>query len=807
MNITVQQGGVVAPDTVAFANLEDDDAQPTLAANAVTVDEGNAGSKTVQVPVTLSAQSGKIVTVDYATADLTAMQPLDYSPAAGRVTFAPGETTKTIPVTVHGDAEIELSETLLVNLVAPANVTLLSTSVGITLANDDSLVPAPPPPPVLPVAPTADLALTMTGPAQSAVDRAVTFDVSVRNNGPNTATGVVVTDSLPSGMQAVSANVGQVACATSPSIRCSVGTLASGGTATLTIVATTLEPGVHTHTATVSGNEADPAAANNSASATTRVPVPVSRDPQRTDGCTQRGTPGDDVLRGGAGVDVLCGMGGNDILIGFGGNDRLLGGSGNDRLLGGAGNDVLKGVNGKDELLGGAGDDRLDGGRGSDTLAGERGADHLNGGYGNDFLIGGRGIDRVLGGPGKDRMRRDTQDKALGGPGADQCLTTGIVTACPYGPGSSGPRSQSSCRRPVPDRYRTRKPRRPASRSFVPSATARRETTGRSTSSSRGWATSTTPCSTRPAEQARRTRRRARTSIWVGRSRISSRTTAPNVREPGTGRFDLLTAPDQISIGSQIDTTNGRVQLTSARAGGVLETSQFYEGLFTILQDSVTALPELRLDGGDFSCLEGSFSWQAIKKPVRRVWGSGKGKYRTRGRYSSATVRGTEWRTEDRCDGTLTTVVEGTVTVRDFVRQADVTLQAGQSYLAEPLARGVSSAGCTLIGTPGKDTLRGTSKSDVLCGMGGNDVLLGMGGDDRLYGGAGNDWLDGGVGNDLLNGGDGRDRLDGNVGRDHLIGGPGRDFMISRDGRRGNDRISGGAGIDRCRTDHVRICP
>ncbi len=279
------------------------------------------------------------------------------------------------------------------------------------------------------------------------------------------------------------------------------------------------------------------------------------------------------------------------------------------------------------------------------------------------------------------------------------------------------------------------------------------------------------------------------------------------VREPGTGRFVPLTAPDQLSIGSQIDTTNGRVQLTSARAGGVLETSQFYEGLFTLLQDGVAALPEIRLDGGDFSCLEGSFAWQATKKPIRRVWGSGKGKYRTRGRYSSATVRGTEWRTEDRCDGTLTTVVEGTVTVRDFVRQADVTLRAGQSYLAEPLARGVSSAGCTLIGTPGKDTLRGTPKADVLCGLGGNDVLLGMGGADRLYGGAGNDWLDGGRGNDLLNGGDGRDRLDGNVGRDHLIGGPGRDFMISRDGLRGNDRVTGGAGIDRCRTDLVRICP
>jgi hypothetical protein len=279
------------------------------------------------------------------------------------------------------------------------------------------------------------------------------------------------------------------------------------------------------------------------------------------------------------------------------------------------------------------------------------------------------------------------------------------------------------------------------------------------------------------------------------------------VREPGSDRFVELTATDQLPVGTQVDTTNGRIQLTAARAGGLLETSQFYEGLFTFTQDGVTALPELRLDGGDFSCLEGSFAWQVVKKPVRRVWGSGKGKYRTRGRYSSATVRGTRWKTEDRCDGTLTTVEEGIVAVRDFARQADVVLRPGQSYLAAPLSRGVSSAGCTLIGTSGNDTLRGTPKHDVLCGLGGNDILLGLGGNDRLYGGAGNDWLDGGLGNDLLNGGAGKDRLDGGLGRDHLIGGEGRDFMISRDGWRGNDRVVGGAGVDRCRTDHVRICP
>ena len=66
----------------------------------------------------------------------------------------------------------------------------------------------------------------------------------------------------------------------------------------------------------------------------------------------------------------------------------------------------------------------------------------------------------------------------------------------------------------------------------------------------------------------------------------------------------------------------------------------------------------------------------------RKLWGSGKGKFRTSGKYSSATVRGTIWLVEDRCDGTLTKVTRGTVQVRDLRRKKTVTVRAGHSYLA-----------------------------------------------------------------------------------------------------------------------------
>jgi hypothetical protein len=60
------------------------------------------------------------------------------------------------------------------------------------------------------------------------------------------------------------------------------------------------------------------------------------------------------------------------------------------------------------------------------------------------------------------------------------------------------------------------------------------------------------------------------------------------------------------------------------------------------------------------------------------------GKFTTKGQYSAATVRGTVWSVTNQCDGTLTKVQRGVVSVRDFVRRKTITLFTGQSYLARP---------------------------------------------------------------------------------------------------------------------------
>jgi hypothetical protein len=59
------------------------------------------------------------------------------------------------------------------------------------------------------------------------------------------------------------------------------------------------------------------------------------------------------------------------------------------------------------------------------------------------------------------------------------------------------------------------------------------------------------------------------------------------------------------------------------------------------------------------------------------------GKFRSKGRYAAATTRGTAWSMADRCDGTLTSVSQGAVTVNDLVRHKNVIVRAGHSYLAK----------------------------------------------------------------------------------------------------------------------------
>lgn len=164
------------------------------------------------------------------------------------------------------------------------------------------------------------------------------------------------------------------------------------------------------------------------------------------------------------------------------------------------------------------------------------------------------------------------------------------------------------------------------------------------------------------------------------------------VRLPGSSRFVPITDAEQVPVGTVVDVSKGRVELTSTKdLRGGTQRAEFYLGMFQIGQKKTKKpVTDLALFGGNFKgCGKparggASRAKAAAKKNrvVRRLWGSGKGQFRTRGRYAAAALRGTDWETADRCDGTLVRVTKGRVAVTDLVRRRTVIVRAGRQYFA-----------------------------------------------------------------------------------------------------------------------------
>jgi uncharacterized repeat protein (TIGR01451 family) len=123
------------------------------------------------------------------------------------------------------------------------------------------------------VNPAADLAVTKTdNPDPVVVGQSLTYTVVVVNNGPSQATGVTLTDTLPAGPAFVSATSTQGSCAQAAgTVTCTIGTMNSGATVTVTIVITPAAAGNLSNTASVTSGVSDPTAGNNSATAATTV--------------------------------------------------------------------------------------------------------------------------------------------------------------------------------------------------------------------------------------------------------------------------------------------------------------------------------------------------------------------------------------------------------------------------------------------------------------------------------------------------------------------------------------------------------
>src|SRR5439155_1607992 len=126
--------------------IPDDDQPPSIVPGQASIVEGNTGTELLQIPVSLSAPSGQTVTASWKTLNDTAVAPGDFTAASGTVTFAPGQTTKTVAVTIQGDTLDEQNERLLVSFTNPVNATIggfYGLGFG-TIINDD------PPPKTVP---------------------------------------------------------------------------------------------------------------------------------------------------------------------------------------------------------------------------------------------------------------------------------------------------------------------------------------------------------------------------------------------------------------------------------------------------------------------------------------------------------------------------------------------------------------------------------------------------------------------------------------------------------------------------------
>jgi hypothetical protein len=184
-----------------------------------------------------------------------------------------------------------------------------------------------------------------------------------------------------------------------------------------------------------------------------------------------------------------------------------------------------------------------------------------------------------------------------------------------------------------------------------------------------------------------------------GTVRVGIKTGAASVAARGRASqkgltFVPLQEARQVPLGSFLDTRKGTVALQSSTASaGKTYLGNFSAGLFQVLQSrkkKAKGLTNLVLKGGRYSSCKatktqtGKGAHAALsRKALRRLRAKAKGRFRTRGRYSAATVRGTKWAVTDRCDGTLTKVTRGKVAVRDFRRKKTIVLTKGKSYLAK----------------------------------------------------------------------------------------------------------------------------
>jgi Ca2+-binding RTX toxin-like protein len=415
-NLLTGTGYTVGTSNSSTITIADNDPQPQISINDVTLTEGDSGTKTFNFAVTLSNPSSQTITVAYQTSNVSAVAGTDYITQTGTITFNPGEISKTVGVIVNGDTLVENNETFKVNLSTPVNATIADGEGIATINNDDV--------PTL----TVNNLTVVEGVDNNAI---MNFTLSTPSN-----LAVSVNYSTTAGTATANSDYTPVSGTL---------TIAAGATtATLSIPIVndnfnepneTFNLALSNPVGAVVVNANPVITITDTIQSSTTLTLPTGVENLQLTGTAAingTGNTGNNVLTGNSANNILAGGNGNDTYS-FNattvlGNDTI-----QETLTGGvdvidltgttaaatlnlgvttiqtvvttnlrltlAANNVIENIiggNGADRLTGNSLDNSLVGGLGDDNLRGNGGNDSLTGGVGNDILTGDAGIDRFI---------------------------------------------------------------------------------------------------------------------------------------------------------------------------------------------------------------------------------------------------------------------------------------------------------------------------------------------------------------------------------------------------------------------------
>lgn len=732
-------------NTTGTGTIQNDEVSIAISDSQGVV-EGNSGTSTLNFTISLAQPVGIPVSIRARSVNETAIGGSDFTAVNQVLTFAPGETSKNLPVSVTGDTRYEdpnpatpliaederftiaLSEPTRNSVAFPGATVDATPGIGL-IQNDD---PAPQQWVIRQVSGGGMIEVLQNGIQVNTGNLADPLLVTGTNQDDVFTVDYVNGDPIPTGGLSVdgSSEVGGDVLVLQDSANAFAATTiiytATGGESGSididgsTITYSELEPITDLLTAAnrtinlqdgVDHNAVlidDTAITGNNLFASTDTPTTFesisfasptisltvnlgdgnddlvigSFDPVLTSSVSIRGNAGNDSVDASAVSLPLTIEGGS-------GGDTLLGGSGVDTINGDAGADSIDGGGAGDSLFGHGGvtvddlaSDTIVGGTGNDTIGGGGGNDSLLGGDGVDSILGGDGADTVLGGLGNDRIDGEAGDDRLFGEGDNDTILGGS-----------------------------------------------------------------------------------------GNDSLDGAAGADSL-EGGDGNDTLAggNANDTLIGGLGNDLLNGDAGDDSVLGGDGNDTLQTSGGIDVLDGQNGTdrfdavALADEPIVLTNTSVMVGTVSTTFSNVEEFQLTGSEDGNFIDASRYSvgSVTILG---------NGGNDTLIGST---------------GNDSILG--------GTGTDIItGQDGADVIRGGADRDFLYGEAGDDYVFGDGGNDEIDGGSGNDSVEGGEGNDLLHGGVNSDTVNGDSGDDSLYGDAGSDVLS---GMEGNDFEDGGVGDD-----------